>query len=243
MRGKSPVLLVIEALVIATVFHLDYIGLLPVSKTPYLFLLGWISIRWRGLRWKDVGLTMEGRAPSRPINSGGTEAVSPVLKFLAIGLAAGVAMEALELFATQPLLIRVLNRAPDLHQLQPLIGNAKLLILGILLAWVLAAFGEEAVYRGYLLNRCSDFFGRSTTGWIVSAILVTLLFGFAHFPQGITGIIENVIDGAILVAIYFATGRNLVAPIIAHGIQDTVDVLLIYLGWYPGFQQSVGLPA
>ena len=240
MRGKSLVLLVVEALVIATVFHLDYLGLLPVSKVPYLFLLGWISIRLRGLHWKDVGLTMEGRAPSRP---DGTEAVPPVLKFLAIGLAVGVAMEALELFATQPLLIRVLNRAPDLHQLQPLVGNAKLLILGILLAWVLAAFGEEMVYRGYLLNRCSDLLGRSTTGWIVSAILVTLLFGFAHFPQGITGIIENVIDGAILAAVYFATGRNLVAPIIAHGIQDTVDVLLIYLGWYPGFQQSVALPA
>ena len=227
MRGKSLVLLVIEALVIATVFHLDYIGLLPVSKTPYFFLLGWISIRLRGLRWKDVGLTVN----------------QPLLKFLAIGLAVGIAMEALELFATQPLLTNLLHKAPDLHQLQPLVGNAKLLILGIVLAWVLAAFGEETVYRGYLTNRCSDLFGRSTTGWIVSAILVTLLFGLAHFPQGPTGIIENVIDGAILAAVYFATGRNLVAPIIAHGIQDTVDVLLIYLGWYPGFQQSIGLPA
>ena len=236
-------LLVIEALVIATVFHLDYIGLLPVSKTPYLFLLGWISIRWRGLRWKDVGLTMGGRAPSRPIDSDGTKAVPPFLKLLAIGLAVGVVMEALELFASQPLLIRLLNRAPDLHQLQPLVGNAKLLVLGIILAWVLAAFGEEMVYRGYLLNRISDLFGQSRTGWIVSAILVTLLFGLAHFPQGMTGIIENVIDGAILAGLYFATGRNLVAPIVAHGIQDTVDVLLIYLGWYPGFQQSVGLPA
>ena len=44
------------------------------------------------------------------------------------------------------------------------------------------------------------------------------------------------IDGAILAALYFATGRNLWAPIIAHGIQDTVDVLLIYLGVYPGLR-------
>jgi uncharacterized protein len=98
------------------------------------------------------------------------------------------------------------------------------------------------VYRGYLLNRVADLFGRSTIGWTASAILVSLLFGLAHFPQGPTGIIENVIDGAILAALYFATGRNLIAPIIAHGIQDTVDVVLIYLGWYPGFQQSISLP-
>ena len=222
MRGKL-LLLIVEALVIATVFHLDYIGLLPVSKTPYLFLLGWLSIRLRGLRWKDVGLTVN----------------QPFLKLLAIGLAVGIAMEALELFATQPLLTKLLNQGPDLHQLQRLVGNGRLLILGIVLAWILAAFGEEMVYRGYLLNRCADLFGKSPTGWVTSAIFVTLLFGLAHFPQGPTGIIENVIDGAILAGVYFATGRNLIAPIIAHGIQDTVDVLLIYLGWYPSFQQSV----
>jgi membrane protease YdiL (CAAX protease family) len=224
---STKVLLVVEILVIATVFHLDYIGLLPVSKTPYLFLLGWVSLRWRGLRWKDVGLTIN----------------QSLLKLVAIGLAVGVAMEALELFATQPLLIHLLNRAPDLHELRPLVGNMKLLILGIVLAWALAAFGEETVWRGYLLNRCADVLGRSRAAWIVSAILITLLFGLAHFPQGVTGIIENVIDGAILAGVYFATGRNLIAPMIAHGIQDTMDVLLIYTGWYPGFEQSAVLPS
>ena len=225
MRAK--LLFAIELLVIATVFHLDYLGLVPVSKTPYLFLLGWISIRLRGLRWKDVGLKLD----------------QPFLKLLALGVAVGVAMEALELFATQPLLTRIFGQGPDLHQLQRLIGNTQLLILGIVLAWVLAAFGEEAVYRGYLLNRCADLLGRSTTAWTASAVFITLLFGLAHFPQGPTGIVENIIDGAILVAVYFATNRNLLAPIIAHGIQDSVDVVLIYCGWYPGLQQSLGLPA
>ena len=225
MRAK--LLFVIEVLVIATVFHLDYLGLLPISKTPYLFLLGWVSIRLRGLRWKDVGLKI----------------AQPFLKLFALGIVVGVAMEALELFATQPLLTRLLSKGPDLHEFQRLVGNTQLLILGIILAWILAGFGEETVYRGYLLNRCADLLGRSTVAWTASAVLITLLFGLAHFPQGPTGIIENVIDGAILAAMYFATGRNLWVPIVAHGIQDTVDVLLIYLGWYPGFQQSVGLPA
>jgi membrane protease YdiL (CAAX protease family) len=131
-------------------------------------------------------------------------------------------------------LTKILGQGSDLHQLQRLIGNTQLLILGIVLAWVLAAFGEELVYRGYLTNRLAGIFGGSKTAWIVAAVLITLLFGLAHFPQGPTGIIENVIDGAIFAALYFATGRNLWAPIIAHGIQDTVDVLLIYLGVYPG---------
>jgi membrane protease YdiL (CAAX protease family) len=221
MRAK--LLLTVEVLVVATVFHLDYLGLLPVSKTPYLFLLGWISIRLRGQRWRDVGLTLN----------------QPFPRLLVIGIVGGVAMEALELFATQPVLTKILGQGPDLHQLQRLIGNTQLLILGIVLAWVLAAFGEELVYRGYLTNRLGGIFGGSKTAWIVAAVLITLLFGLAHFPQGPTGIIENVIDGAILAALYFATGRNLWAPIIAHGIQDTVDVLLIYLGVYPGLRPEM----
>jgi membrane protease YdiL (CAAX protease family) len=218
-------LFVVEIAVIAGIFYLDYIHRLPVSKVPYLFLLGWMSIRLRGLRWRDLGLKFD----------------QPFSKLLAIGLIAGIAMEAFELFATQPLLTKLLNQGPDLHQYKVLIGNAKLLILGIVLAWILAAFGEEAVYRGYLTNRCAEIFGKSTLAWIASAILVTLLFGFAHFHQGPTGVIENIIDGAILAAVYFATGRNLIAPIIAHGIQDTVDVLLIYLGVYPGLRPELAL--
>lgn len=222
---RTKILLVIELLVIGTVFHLDYIGLLPVSKTPYLFLLGWISLRVRGLRWRDVGLNGEQR----------------FLKVLVIGVVAGIAMEALELFATQPLLTRLLNKGPDLDEFRRLIGNTQLLILAIVLAWVLAAFGEETVWRGYFTNRVADVLGRSRFAWINATIVATLLFGLAHFPQGPTGVIENVIDGAILAALYFATGRNLWAPIIAHGIQDTVDVLLIYLGAYPGLRAELAL--
>jgi uncharacterized protein len=227
---RTKVFFLVEILVIATVFHLDYLGLLPVSKTPYLFLLGWISLRLRGLRWRDVGLRFS------------PEPNWPLTKIFFVGVAVGIGMKALELFATQPLLTKLLHQGADLHELQRLVGNTQLLILGIVLAWVLAAVGEETVWRGYLLNRSADLFGRSTLGWTASAIIISLAFGLAHFSQGTTGVIENIIDGAILVGIYFATNRNLLAPIIAHGIQDTVDIILIYLGWYPGFQASPGMP-
>src|SRR2546423_9501829 len=96
----AKLLFIFELLVIAAVFYLDWIGILPVSKTPYLFLLGWISLRIRGLRWRDVGLKLD----------------QPFLKLLAIGAVVGIAMEALELFATQPLLTKLLHQGPDLHE-------------------------------------------------------------------------------------------------------------------------------
>src|SRR6266403_2218449 len=163
--GRGGTLFTIEIIVVTAVFYLDWIGILPVSKTPYLFLLGWISLRIRGLRWRDVGLKLD----------------QPFLKLLVIGVVVGIGMEALELFATQPLLTKLLNKGPDLDEFRRLIGNTQLLLIGVVLAWILAGFGEETVWRGYLTNRVADFFGRSTTGWSAAAILASLLFGLAHF--------------------------------------------------------------
>jgi membrane protease YdiL (CAAX protease family) len=60
------------------------------------------------------------------------------------------------------------------------------------------------------------------------------VFGISHFQQGPTGIAENFLDGVILGALYLVCGRRLAVPIVAHGITDTLDFLLIFLHRYPG---------
>jgi membrane protease YdiL (CAAX protease family) len=40
--------------------------------------------------------------------------------------------------------------------------------------------------------------------------------------------------GVVLGLFYLGTGCNLSVPIVAHGIADTVDLLLICLGEYTG---------
>jgi membrane protease YdiL (CAAX protease family) len=99
---------------------------------------------------------------------------------------------------------------------------------------LLAAFGEELVWRGYVLNRLLDLLGRTRLGWLVSVAVVSVVFGLAHAYQNWTGIIENTIDGALLAALYIYCGRNLFAPIVAHGVTDTMDSLIIFFGHYPG---------
>ena len=46
--------------------------------------------------------------------------------------------------------------------------------------------------------------------------------------------IDNVLAGLVYGALYLRGGRNLWAPIIAHGVYDTVALLLIFRGKYPG---------
>jgi membrane protease YdiL (CAAX protease family) len=211
-------LIAIELVLVALIFLADARHLIPFSKTPFLLLLGWISLRVRGIRWRDVGL-------ARYRNWRMT---------LLLGLAAGVALEAFQLFISQPFLVRVLGKQPDLEAFRSVTGHPLTLLAWIALVWPLAAFGEEMVYRGYLMNRVADLMNRTPAAWIVSLIAVHVAFGFAHAYQGITGILDEGLAGLLLGVIYLRSGRNLAVPIIAHGIQDTIDFILIYLGKYPG---------
>lgn len=216
----SPWLIAIELSLIATVFVADMYHHIFFSKTPYLLALGWISIRLRGMRWRDVGLSVP------------TKWRSLVL----IGVAAGVTMELFELFATQPLLVALTGKYPDLSDFRQLVGNFPMLLLVVAASWILAGLGEEAAWRGYILNRVADLFGQNRLGWGISIGIVSVVFGLAHSYQDITGIIENSLAGALLALLYLACGRNLIAPIIAHGVTDTVDSIIVYFGHYPGMQ-------
>jgi len=217
-RGDSAWLVVVEFAVVVALFVADFKHHVFFSKTPYLFLLGWISLRWRGLGWRDVGL-------ARPTNWRRT---------IVIGVLGGIGIELLELFITQPLLVKLTGKMPDFSDLGELHGNGKLVLLYLALTWTLAAFGEEMVYRGYLMNRVAGLFRNSKIAWMISLIAVSFVFGLGHIDQGITGQVENMIDGALLAAIFLATGCNLWAAVIAHGLTDTIDIVLMYLGKYPG---------
>lgn len=209
-----------ELALLAAVFVADEYHYIYFSKTPYLLVLGWASLALRGLRWRDVGFGIP----------------SNWRRLLLIGIAAGVAMELLELFVTQPMLVALTGKFPDLHEFSELRGNMAMLLLLIAAAWIIAALGEELVWRGYVLNRFADLLGRRRLGWVLAIVLGSVVFGLAHSYQDITGVIENSLDGALLALLYVASGRQLLAPIVAHGITDTVDFLIIFSGHYPGMQ-------
>ncbi len=91
--------------------------------------------------------------------------------------------------------------------------------------------GKELVWRGYLLNRLADLFGRVPGRWIISLMVTSVLFGLAHSTRGgRTGITENMIDGSLLCGLYLTSGRNLGIPVVAHGITDSLNSVLLFSG-------------
>ena len=209
-----------EALVVAFLFWADihhWHHVVKFSKTPYLLVLGWISLRLRHQTWRGLGMTAPRNWP----------------RALLFGLIAGCFMEAIELFVTQPILVHFFHQPPDLSAFDELHNHLGMLALALALIWTLAAFGEELVWRGYILNRVAELFGGGRGSLAIAAIVSSLVFGLAHYDQGITGIAENVIDGGMLAYLYLVSGRNLWVPILAHGITDSVDSVLLYSGHYP----------
>src|ERR1700753_4378113 len=133
-QGKR--LAFLEFALIVAVYVADWKHHIFVSKVPYLFLVGWLSLRLRGMRWRDVGFGVHG--------SWG--------KTLLVGILAGAGIEVLELFCTQPLLVRLTGQMPDLSAFDRMAGNLKWLAISLVFTWTLFAFGEGLIFRGYVIH-------------------------------------------------------------------------------------------
>jgi uncharacterized protein len=100
----------------------------------------------------------------------------------------------------------------------------------LLVVWGSAAFGEELLARGFILNRLEVTFGQGRAGIVAAVLGQAAIFGALHAIQGATGVIITAYVGVVLAAAYYLSGRNLWAPILAHGTMDTVSLTAMYLG-------------
>jgi len=211
-------LLVIELGAVLALAGVDALGFVPLSRTPFLLLLCWISLRLRRLKWRDVGFARPPR----------------LARAVTIGVVAGVAIEIFAIAVTTPLIASITGAPPDMSDLQGLVGNVRVLAILLVVNWILAAFGEELAFRGYLMNRLADAFGRTRSAWIASLIAASLYFGLGHSTQGMSGVVQESLSGAWLGAAFLLSGRNLTVPIVAHGASNSLALVLIYLHRYPG---------
>ena len=210
--------LVLEIVVFVAVVVADAYGLVPITQTIFLLPLIWIMLRLRGERWSEIGF-------ARP---------DSFRWFIVVGALAGVLMELFAVYVTTPLISAFFGVEPNYSELKDIRGNLTLLFLFIGLSWTLAAFGEEICFRGFLMKRLAQVFGESQVGWIVALLLSSVLFGWGHTEQGVSGWIQEGLSGLILGILFLSAKRNLVVPIVAHGVSNTLAFVLIYFGRYPG---------
>ena len=118
----------------------------------------------------------------------------------------------------------------DVSAFAALEGNLPLTLTLFGAAMVGAAFGEEVVYRGFIMTRLAQILPSSKVGVILAIGLQALIFALAHGYQGTTGMIEIGIVGVALGIAYYAGGRSLIPVVLAHATLDTFGIFDIYHG-------------
>ncbi|HEX9084130.1 MAG TPA: type II CAAX endopeptidase family protein [Gemmatimonadaceae bacterium] len=141
-----------------------------------------------------------------------------------IGITFGVAFKIVTKVLVMPLL-----GAPPLNQAYHyLVGNTAALPGVVLAMIVVAGWGEETVFRGYMFERLGRLIGTATWARFLTIVLTSGLFAMGHYHvQGLAGVEQAMITGLVFGTIFAVTGR-LWMLMFAHAAYDLTAVALIY---------------
>ena len=144
---------------------------------------------------------------------------------LAIGIAFGASFKFLMKTAVMPLL----GANPTNQAYHFLVGNQAALPGIILMMIVVAGFGEETFFRGYMFERLGKLLGHSQAAKIATVVLTSAVFASLHyFDQGLAGAEQAVITGLVFGTVFAISGR-LWMLMCAHAAFDLTAVAIIYL--------------
>ena len=128
-----------------------------------------------------------------------------------------------------PLVEILLEEPIDVSGLDGIRGNFLSYAIFILFMWIIAAFGEEFVYRGLLVKRLGFLLGNNKSAMWIAVIFSSILFGIAHRYQGLSGMISTGTVGLIFGVIFIKSKNRLWLTILTHGVYDVIGITLIYL--------------
>lgn len=144
---------------------------------------------------------------------------------------AGILIVFIAMQSLAPLLVSVFFTVPepDLSRYESLAGNLGAAIAMVLLLPFTASIPEEIIYRGFLIGRLSDLFGRHKGGAALAVCVQALVFGAIHFQWGVGGMLVTVMMGVVWGTAYLLCDRNLWVVILAHSAGHVLGVIQLYL--------------
>ncbi len=212
-RTSKPAILI--ELILAT--GLCFVRTFPFSVQIFLFAFASLSLWLRGLNWSSLGLR-------KPKNW---------WKVLLLAILSAVVICVLVNLVLGPVVERFAGNSPSNTRFENIRGNLPALIGWLSVAWTLAAFGEEMIFRGYFMNRIADLLGNGRIRWISALLLSSLIFGAGHGYQGLAGAIGTTEIGLLLGALYLVNRQNLWMNIVCHGFIDSISLISLYFSRAP----------
>jgi len=214
---KPRLVILTEILLASGVLLCGALKILPFDSVSMLIVMGTASVWLRNEGLRGIGLDRHRLG----------------LKIVLLSSAFGVFYQAVSLVVLDPLAAHLTGVTQDLSNFAVIRGNSRLLMRYLIVVWTVAAFGEEFVFRGYLLNRIAQLQENSHAARWMGVVFSSILWTFVHFYQGVAGAMLIAVHGVVFGVLYVLTGRNLWVPIVVHGVYDTTALLLIFFGRYP----------
>ena len=183
-----------------------------------MLILVWLGIKLRGQKWSDFGLTF-GRINLK-------ESLRVFLRSLLVcvlGLAGYI------LGSIIMANISGMPESADMSNYEYFHNNFFLLIVSLIGVYIISSFGEEVIYRAFLINRISELGFDSKYGKMAAVLISAVIFGFAHYEWGPTGIVATAMMGLVMGICYLKFKKKLWILVLAHAYMDTILLVQVYL--------------
>lgn len=184
-----------------------------------MLLLVWCGMKLRGDGFSDFGINFK---RIRLKNALRTIGLSLLVCFCA-GLAYVLGTIIMVNFSGVP-------EPADMSNYQYLQNNFFIFTLTLLGVYIVSSFGEEVIYRAFLINRFMELGLDTKKGRILAAVLSAAIFGLVHFQWGATGVVATGFMGLVMGLFYLKFKDNLWILVLAHAYLDTMLLVPLFLG-------------
>jgi uncharacterized protein len=199
LRGFGPIGIVAILVILL-------VGNYPFAPLSAILVLVWV--RLSHTPWREIGYVR----PKSWIAS------------VAIGVTFGIAFK----FLMKAIVMPLFGADPINQAYHYLAGNRAALPGAIYAMIVVAGFGEETVFRGFMFERLGRFFGPGVWAKTSIVLLTAAVFALEHYSvQGLAGTEQAAITGLAFGTIRALTGRIFVL-MVAHAVFDLTALAIIY---------------
>ena len=178
----------------------------------------WLGIKLRDQNLSDFGITFN----KISIKKGIQIFLISILVFIA-------AIAAFVLGSIIMANIIGIPESSDMSNYTFLQNNLELLFLTLIGTYIVASFGEEVIYRGFIINRLIELGLDSKIGKVTVIFISALIFGLAHYQWGLMGIVQTGFMGAVLGFFYLKLKKRIWILVLAHGYMDTILLIQMYM--------------
>ena len=120
---------------------------------------------------------------------------------------------------------RWVQKPPNLEAFRALQQSRSKLVAGIVVAWILGGFLEEVFFRGIILQSMEAFLSAWLAAPMATGVAVCTAAagaGLVHLYQGPRAALIVAQLSVLFGILFVASGRNLCAVILCHGLYDTI---------------------